>query len=152
LLQAATATARELNVPVLVGASEGERAFLGTKQLAALVSSLRDQHDSEIFLNADHTHSLAKAEEAVAAGFDTVVIDFSSLPLEENARLTKQAVETLKSMNSSVLVEGEIGDIGSGSEIHDRAIDPRSRPHESGRSSTIRCSHRRRYSRSSCRA
>jgi fructose-bisphosphate aldolase class II len=123
LLQAAAAAARELKVPVLVGASEGERAFLGTKQLAALVLSVRDQYTCEIFLNADHTHSLAKAEEAVAAGFDSVVFDLSSLPLEVNARMTKQAVDTLKSMNSSVLIEGEIGDIGSGSEIHERAID-----------------------------
>ena len=30
----------------------------------------------------------------------------------------KQAVEALKSMNPAVVVEGEIGDIGSGSEIH----------------------------------
>lgn len=35
LLQAVFASARELNFPVLVGASQGERAFLGTRQLAA---------------------------------------------------------------------------------------------------------------------
>lgn len=123
LLQAAASAARELQVPVLIGASEGERAFLGARQLAALVQSLRDEYHCEIFVNADHTHSLAKAEEAVAAGFDSVVFDLSSLPFEENARLTKQAVETLKSRNPSVLIEGEIGDIGSGSEIHEQAID-----------------------------
>ena len=56
--------------------------------------------------------------EAVKAGFDSVVFDLSTLPLEKNALSTKQAVEALKSVNPSVLVEGEIGDIGSGSEIH----------------------------------
>src|ERR1700746_2793105 len=106
LLQAAAAAARDLQVPVMVGASEGERGFLGTKQLAALVQSFRDEYQCEIFLNADHTHSLAKAEEAVAAGFDSVVFDLSSLLLEENARQTKQAVETLKSRNPSVLIAG----------------------------------------------
>ena len=43
LLKAVFASARELKVPVLVGASEGEREFIGTRQLAALVRSLREE-------------------------------------------------------------------------------------------------------------
>src|SRR3984885_940652 len=117
-LKAVFQAAHALNVPVMVGASEGEREFAGTPQLAAVVRSLREEFDYPIFLNADHTHSLAKGLEAVKAGFDSVVFDLSTLPLEENARSTKQAVEALKSMNPAVVVEGEIGDIGSGSEIH----------------------------------
>jgi fructose-bisphosphate aldolase class II len=119
LLKAVIAAARELNVPVLVGASEGEREFLGTRQIAALVKSLREEFDFPIFLNADHTHSLPKALEAAKAGFDTIVFDLSTLSLEENAKQTRGAVEALKSINPEILVEGEIGDIGSGSEIHD---------------------------------
>jgi len=118
LLKGVFQAARELNVPVLVGASEGEREFAGTRQLAAVVQSLREEFDFPIFLNADHTHSLAKALEAVKAGFDSVVFDLSALPFAENARSTRQAVEELKSINPAVVVEGEIGDIGSGSEIH----------------------------------
>jgi fructose-bisphosphate aldolase class II len=118
LLKGVFEAARELNVPVMVGASEGERAFAGTRQIAALVKSLREEFGYPIFLNADHTHSLAKALEAVQAGFDSVVFDLSTLPLEENAQSTKQAVEALKSVNPEAVVEGEIGDIGSGSEIH----------------------------------
>ncbi len=123
LLKAVFAAAREVKVPVLVGASEGEREFLGTRQLAAVVRSLREEFDFPIFLNADHTHSLAKAVEAVKAGFDAVVFDLSALPLEENVRQTREAVEVLKSINPAVLVEGEIGDIGTGSEIHASAPD-----------------------------
>jgi fructose-bisphosphate aldolase, class II len=119
LLKAVIAAARELNVPVLVGASEGEREFLGTRQIAALVKSLREEFDFPIFLNADHTHSLPKALEAAKAGFDTIVFDLSTLLLEGNAKQTRGAVEALKSINPEILVEGEVGDIGSGSEIHD---------------------------------
>src|SRR5215813_10073565 len=92
-LKAVFEAARDLKLPVLVGASEGEREFAGTRQLAALVKSLREEFDFPIFLNADHTHSLAKALEAVKAGFDSVVFDLSALPLEENARQTREAVE-----------------------------------------------------------
>jgi fructose-bisphosphate aldolase class II len=124
LLKAVIGAARELNVPVVVGASEGERDFMGTRQLAALVSSLREEFDFPVFLNADHTHSLATALEAARTGFDAVVFDLSTLSLEENAKQTKDAVEALKSINPGILVEGEIGDIGSGSEIHDETPSP----------------------------
>jgi fructose-bisphosphate aldolase, class II len=63
-LQAMVAAARDLNVSVVVGALEGERDFKGVRQVAALVKSVRDEFDHPIFLNADHKHTLAKAEEA----------------------------------------------------------------------------------------
>ena len=59
-------SARELNIPALVGVSEGERDLL------------------------------AKAIEAAKAGFDSIVFDVSTLPFEENIRQTKQAVEALR--------------------------------------------------------
>lgn len=121
ILKAVFEAARDQNVPVIVGASEGERKFVGDRQLFALVRSLRDEHDFPIFLNADHTHSLSSAVQAAKAGFDWIVFDLSSLPLDENIRQTKAAVEVLKGLRPEVLVEGEIGDIGSGSEIHDSA-------------------------------
>ncbi len=114
---AIAATARELNLPVMVGVSEGERAFVGVRQAAALVRSVREEYDHPIFLNADHTHSLAKAEEAAKAGFDEIIFDGSGLPLEENMIRTKKAVEAIKSINPAILVEGEIGWIGASSEI-----------------------------------
>jgi fructose-bisphosphate aldolase class II len=123
LLKAVFASAQELKVPVVVGASEGERTFLGVPQIAALVKTLREENEFPIFLNADHTHSLQAAITAAKAGFDSIVFDRSELPFEENIRETKQAVEALKSINPAILVEGEIGDIGTGSEIHDSAPD-----------------------------
>lgn len=119
-LQAVVAAARELNVPVVVGVSEGERDFLGVRQAAALVNSYRDEFSHPIFLNADHTHSLARAEEAARAGFDMIVFDRSSLPLEENIAETKAAVEAVKSIHPGILVEGEVGYIGTSSEILDK--------------------------------
>jgi fructose-bisphosphate aldolase, class II len=59
------------------------------------------------------------------AGFDSVVVDLSSLPMEENIRQTRTAVEELKNIRPEILVEGEIGDIGSGSQVHDTAHDSR---------------------------
>jgi fructose-bisphosphate aldolase, class II len=118
---AIAATARSLNLPVMVGVSEGERAFVGVRQAAALVRSVREEHGQAIFLNADHTHSIEKAEEAAKAGFDEIIFDGSALTFDENVAQTKRAVEAIKSINPSTLVEGEIGWIGVSSEILEKA-------------------------------
>src|SRR5215469_8811641 len=121
LLKAVVAAAAETKLPVLIGASEGEREFFGAPQLAALVKSEREESGVPLFLNADHTHSRAKALEAAKAGFDAVTIDFSALPFEENVVRTKETVQAIKAINPGILAEGEIGDIGTGSEIKETA-------------------------------
>ena len=119
-LKAVYLAAREVNVPVIVGVSEGERDFIGVQQIAALVRSIREQNGFPIYLNADHTHSIEKAREAAQAGFDSVVFDGSALPFEENVAKTKQAVTEMKAIHPSIVVEGELGFIGSSSSIHDK--------------------------------
>ncbi|HKD69368.1 MAG TPA: class II fructose-bisphosphate aldolase [Candidatus Binataceae bacterium] len=120
-LRAAVAAAGELNVPVMVGVSEGERALVGVRQAATLVKSLREETGHPIFLNADHTHSLEKAEEAARAGFDEIIFDGSSMALDENVKQTSRAVEAIKSINPAIMVEGEVGYIGTSSEILTKA-------------------------------
>jgi len=124
-LRAIVDAARELKLPVLVGVSEGEREFIGTRTTAAIVRSLRDESPLPIFLNADHTHSLEKVKEVAEAGYDEVIFDASKLPLEENLKQSKRAVEIAKSIRPEILVEGEIGYIGSSSAILEK------RPEES---------------------
>lgn len=99
----------------------GGREFIGVRPIALLVRSLREEFDFPIFLNAGHTHSLPDTLEAAKAGFDAIVFDLSSLPFEQSVRQTKEAVEALKTTNPDILVEGELGDIGTGSEIHEQA-------------------------------
>ena len=117
---AIVAAARDRKLPVMVGVSEGEREFTGVRQAAALVKAIRDEYDYPIFLNADHTHSIAKAEAAAKAGFDEVIFDGSALAFEENIKQTIKAIEAIKSINPAILVEGEIGWIGSSSAVIDR--------------------------------
>jgi fructose-bisphosphate aldolase class II len=116
-LKAIVGAAGALKLPVMIGVSEGERAFVGVPQIAALVRSYREETGFPIFLNADHTHSLEKAEQAARAGFDEIIFDGSSLPFEKNIEQTKKAVELIKSINPHCMVEGEIGYIGSSSDV-----------------------------------
>jgi fructose-bisphosphate aldolase, class II len=122
-LNAVVSAAREVGVPVIVGVSESEREFMGVRGVSALVRAVREESGHPVFLNADHTHTLEKAEEAARAGFDSIVFDGSALPFDENVRETARAVEAVRSIADSMVVEGEVGFIGSGSEIHDTAPD-----------------------------
>jgi ketose-bisphosphate aldolase len=126
ILRGVFAAAQDLKVPVIVGVSEDERKFVGVRQISAVLRSLREEFDFPIFLNADHTHSLASAIDVATAGFDSIVFDLSALPMEENIRQTKAAVEVLKGINPAILIEGEIGDIGTGSGIHDASPELKS--------------------------
>lgn len=118
-LKAIFETSKKLNFPVIIGTSEGEREFMGVSEAVALVKNLRENYDFPIFLNADHTHSLEKTKEAALAGYDQILFDGSKLSFEENIQQTKKAVEIVKSINPLILVEGEVGFIGSSSEIID---------------------------------
>lgn len=119
-LKAIFETSKKLNFPVIIGTSEGECEFIGVRQAVALVKNLRENYDFPIFLNADHTHSLEKVKEAALAGYDQILFDGSKLSFEENIQQTKQAVEIVKSINPLILVEGEVGFLGSSSEIVDK--------------------------------
>ncbi len=115
--------AKKLNVPVIIGVSEGEETFIGLEEVATLVATLRTRDQYPIFLNADHHASFESVKRCIDAGFDAVIIDAAKLSFEENVALTKQCVDYARSVTAStgrdILVEGEIGYIGSGSNIKD---------------------------------
>ncbi|MCX6713647.1 MAG: class II fructose-bisphosphate aldolase [Candidatus Vogelbacteria bacterium] len=112
--------AKDLNLPVIIGVSEGERDFVGVPQAVALVKSLRVEYgDYPIWLSADHTSSFDRAKETIDAGFDMIVFDRSELPLGENIAETKKCVEYARSVNPEILVEGELGYIGKSSKMLD---------------------------------
>lgn len=105
--------AKSLNLPVIIGVSEGEREFIGLREVVALVEVAR-KNGMPIFLNADHTYSIEKAKVALDAGVDSVIIDGSAMPFEENMAMTKEIVSYAK---GRCLVEGELGFIGQSSKI-----------------------------------
>jgi len=116
-LRAIFQAARKLGTPVLIGVSEGEREFVDPHNIARLVQGLRERYDFPIFLNADHCHSLESVKIAVDAGFDSIIFDGANLPFEENIAKTKEAVDYAESTHPEILVEGELGYIGTSSSL-----------------------------------
>jgi len=113
-------SASKLNLPVIIGTAEGERKFIGTKQAVALVKSLREEYNYPIFLNADHTYSFEGVKECIDAGYDSVIFDATGMSYEENVKITKKCVEYARSVNPDIIVEAELGFIGSSSKVLDK--------------------------------
>ena len=121
-LKAIAGAAKEADVPIVAGLSEGEREFFPIAHARALV----DQYQKEgiqIYLNADHTYSLEKAKAAIDAGVDSIVVDGAKLSFEENLALLKKVVAYahskvgIFSSKKRALVEGELGYIGTSSSV-----------------------------------
>ena len=92
-LQAIALAAKNLKCPVLIGASEGERKAIGLKSVVFMVEGIRQDHGVTLWLNADHSKSVEAAKAAFDAGFDSIHIDLSHLPYEENIEGTNEVVQ-----------------------------------------------------------
>ena len=126
--------AKTLEVPVIIGVSEGERDFIGLEQVISLVKTARE-NGLPVFINADHTYSIERARIAIDAGVDSIIIDEAEKTLEENIKLTKEVVDYAKTKSSEVLVEGELGFIGKSSKLLEKvpagvSLDTQTKPEE----------------------
>lgn len=115
--------AKKLNVPVIIGVSEGEEEFIGRDEVATLVKMIRERDNYPVFLNADHHYSFESVKAALDSGYDAAIIDAVKLPLDENIALTKKCVEYAKELGEKegrdILIEAELGFIGQSSKLLD---------------------------------
>jgi fructose-bisphosphate aldolase class II len=121
-LKAAARAARDCGVPIIMGLSEGERSFVGLRAAVALIRAYRAE-GLPLYLNADHTRSFEGVKAAIDAGFDAVIFDGTHLSLEENISATKRAVLYARAAGERVVVEGELGYIGTQSEVLEKIPD-----------------------------
>ncbi|MDE1924608.1 MAG: class II fructose-bisphosphate aldolase [Patescibacteria group bacterium] len=113
-LRAIALAAKETSLAVIAGLSEGEREYFPVNHARVLVDLYRAQ-GIDIFLNADHTYSVEKVQQAIAGGVDSAVVDGAKLPLDENINLLAACVKYALASGRDVVVEGELGYIGQSS-------------------------------------
>lgn len=117
-LRAIIEVAEDLKSPVIIGTSEGERKFIGVEQAVALVKSWQEETNLPIVLNADHCKTFESAKQVINAAYSAVHFDGSGLEFEENIKITKKVVDYAKNKNPNILVEGELGYLRGGSNVH----------------------------------
>ena len=122
-LRAIMEAAKNMKAPILIGASEGERNFIGLRQAVALVKEFEDEYQIPVFLNPDHSKSVESAKEAFDAGFNSIHIDLSKLDFKANLEGTREVVDYVKSKNPDISVEGELGYLRGQSKIQKEVIE-----------------------------
>ena len=115
---------KEMRSPAVLGTSEGERKFIGSKQALYLIRSFREEEGIPIFINADHHKTYEAAIEAFDAGYESIHADFSKESFENNIAGVKKVVDYVKSKRPEVEVEGELGYfVTESSEIYKEVIE-----------------------------
>ena len=112
-LHAVLDTAERLKSPIIIGFAPFQVAALGgvntvVKMIEGL--DLDKKYTIPYAIHLDHGDSFERCKEAIDAGFSSVMIDASILPLEENIVLTKRVVDYAHAHDVSV--EAEIGHVG----------------------------------------
>ena len=105
-------TAQELNSPVILGVSEGAAKYMtGFKVVSDMVKAMIESLNITVpvALHLDHG-TYEGSKKAIEAGFSSIMFDGSHYPIDENIKLTKELVETTKSLGISI--EAEVGAIG----------------------------------------
>lgn len=113
-LHAIALAVQQTGLPAIVGLSEGEREYFDLARARAVIDSYQKE-GTPLWLNADHTYSFAKAKAAIDAGVDSIVVDGAKMPLAENIGLVDQVVQYARGSGRDVVVEGELGYIGTSS-------------------------------------
>lgn len=107
IVQGITRAAKKLEAPVILQCSSGARKYASHDYLVAMVKAAAEETGLPIALHLDHGPDFETCKSCIDGGFTSVMIDGSSLPYEENIKLTKQVVEYAHA--HGVVVEGELG-------------------------------------------
>lgn len=105
--------AQKLKSPVILGVSEGAMKYMGGwHTVVGMVKGYIEDNNITVpvALHVDHGQSFESVKAAIDAGFTSVMIDGSHLPLEENIALTKKVVDYAHPRGVSV--EAELGRVG----------------------------------------
>ena len=110
MLRTILETAEANEAPVIVMGLAADLEGAGWTYIAGLAKLAAEYHNIPVCLHLDHCYDLDFIAQAVDHGFTGVMYDGSSLPFEENVKMTRAAVEIAHP--HGVSVEAELGHVG----------------------------------------
>lgn len=121
--------AAELNQPVILQLTQSSIEYMGLKAAIRIGRTVSEEHSVVSWLHLDHCQDIELIKMCLDEGFDSIMIDASDKPVEENIKITKQVVDVASKYN--VNVEAELGSVPKpGFEIEQ---DGFTNPQEAGR-------------------
>jgi|LSQX01.1.fsa_nt_gb fructose-bisphosphate aldolase class II len=110
--------AEEEKAPVILSVVEPAMRAMGSNRFARFARGLAEQASVPVALHLDHGSSMKIVRECLDLGFTSVMIDASSEPLEENIKITLEAMRLAEGYGACV--EGEVGYVPG---VEDKACD-----------------------------
>lgn len=108
--------AEELHSPMILQTYEPNCAYRGFEYFVLQAAHLAKDATIPIALHLDHGMSLESVMATAKAGYTSVMIDASHLPIEENIRLTREVIEAVRPLG--ITVEAEVGHVAGGAHSH----------------------------------
>lgn len=117
--RAAVEVAEEMECPIILDFVYGCHPDIIA--LGAIARQLAEEASVPVCINQDHGGCLAHNMAAIRAGFTGIMVDRSTLPLEENIRQVKEVAQICHSLG--IGVEGELGHVGANDEtVEDQSL------------------------------
>lgn len=117
--------AADLNEPLILQLTQSSIDYMGLETAVNLGRTGLKQFGVEGYLHLDHGGSVELVKQCLEAGFDSVMIDGSELPFDENIKITKEVVKRAKKYGAHV--EAELGYVAKLGQDHGGGF---TQPHE----------------------
>lgn len=108
--------ASELNRPLILQLTRSSIEYMGLETAVSLGRTGIKEFEVEGWIHLDHGDSVELVQDCLDAGFDSVMIDGSELPFEDNIKITKEVVKRARKYNAHV--EAELGYIAKLGQSH----------------------------------
>jgi len=92
---------------IILQLSESSIKYMGLQLASAMARAAINDYGVKAWLHLDHGSSIEMVQKCLDAGFDSVMIDASEKPLEENIKVTRKVVEIAEGYKANV--EAELG-------------------------------------------
>ncbi len=99
-----------LRAPLILAYGPPFEVYSPIRHFAELMRSFAEETELPVVIHLDHATTLDQVKQAVALGFNSVMIDASSLPFEENIQKTCEVTAFCHPLN--IPVEAELGHVG----------------------------------------
>ncbi|AWW29944.1 ketose-bisphosphate aldolase [Echinicola strongylocentroti] len=116
-LQGVLNAASALNEPVILQLTQSSIDYMGLHTAVSMGRAALEEYGVEGWIHLDHGGSVDLAQACLDAGFDSVMIDGSELPFEENVKITQEVVKRAHKYGANV--EAELGYVAKLGQSHE---------------------------------
>lgn len=117
-LQGVLQAAKLENTPIILQLSESSINYMNLNIAAKMAFQAIKEYEVEAWLHLDHGGNIELVRRCLDAGFHSVMIDASELPMNENIKITSEVVKCAQAYEANV--EAELGYVAKLNQSHEK--------------------------------